>query len=423
MRIQRYLAPTAAPVSWEDVFRGCLGLLAGQRFLARFQEELKEYFGVKHVFLLASGKVALATTIRALSVASSRRKVVIPAYTCFTVPSAVIRGGGHVALCDVNPRTLDYAFDDLERVVDRQTLCIVVPHLLGQRANIKRVRDIAETHGVAVVEDAAQAMGVKEGERFLGTQGDVGFFSLGRGKNLSAGSGGILLTNSDQIATAVTVVIQEMPEPSLLQRVLNLAMIVAMKLLIHPRLYWFPAGLPFLGLGETHFDLDFPMQRLDGVRAGLLGTWRQRLLYSNEGRASKGRAYETTLPPATRTLDPERPPTSMRLRFPLILPNAEQKSALCRQGKQEGIGVSGLYPSPISEIPQLQSEFEGQCFPGAKVLADQLITLPVHHYVELPDIQAICQAVDNVLQREIPTSQSQTMMAPTMRPNNRQELL
>lgn len=410
MKIHRYLAPTAALVSWADIFRGCFGLVWGRRYRAKLEAELKQYFGIKHVFLFSSGKVALATTIRALSMNSSRRKVLIPAYTCFTVPSAVIRGGGQVALCDVDPRTLDFVFDDLKRALDRETLCVVVPHLLGQRANLERVRDIAAAHGAVVVEDAAQAMGVKDGEHFLGTKGDVGFFSLGRGKNLSAGSGGILLTQSEKIAEAVQAVIREMPEVSPPERVLNLATMAAMKLLIHPRLYWLPAGMPFLGLGETHFDLDFPMQRLDGVRAGLLRAWRQRLVRSNEQRASKGQAYESALSTEARTLDPGRSKASMFLRFPLVLPKAEQKSRLCSQAEYKRLGVSGLYPSTISEIPQLQSAFEGRRFPGAKALAERLVTFPVHHYVEPRDVQTICRVVGNMIQSVTPAVQSQSMV-------------
>ena len=402
---------------------GCLGLIVGQRFLTKREVELKQYFGVKHVFLLASGKTALATTVRALSAISPRRKVVIPAYTCFTVPSAVIRGGGHVELCDVNPHTLDFVFADLERVVDRETLCIIVPHLLGHCANVQRVRDLAAALGVAVVEDAAQAMGVKDEDRFLGTQGDVGVFSLGRGKNLSAGSGGILLTNSDQIASAVAAVIQEMPEPPLLHQVFNLMMMVAMKVLIHPRLYWLPAGLPFLGLGETHFDLDFPLQRLDGVRAGLLRAWQQRLMRSNVERAIKGQAYNMALPPEMKTLVPGQVQTSTLLRFPLLLPGGEHKSALCRQSKQDGMGVSGLYPSVIAAIPQLRSAFDGRSFPGAETLAERLITLPVHHYVQPQDIQAICRAVSNVIQREMPLNQSHALAVQSEGHGERQVLL
>ena len=73
-------------------------------------------------------------------------------------------------------------------------------HLFGIPSDVDRTRRICEEKGIFLVEDAAQAMGVEHGGRKLGTLGDVGFFSLGRGKNISCGSGGIILTSSADIA-------------------------------------------------------------------------------------------------------------------------------------------------------------------------------------------------------------------------------
>ena len=200
MRMQRHLAPTAAPVSVADLGRAILGLFQAQRYRLRLETELKRYFGVGHVFLLSSGKAALATIVEAFAATSSRRKVVIPAYTCFSVPSAIMRVGCEVMLCDVDPHTLDFDFDHLQRIVDNQTLCIVSPHLLGQTADIRRAKAIANPWEVPVIEDAAQAMGRKTTEGWVGTMGDVGFFSLGRGKNVTAGSGGVIVTSSSDLA-------------------------------------------------------------------------------------------------------------------------------------------------------------------------------------------------------------------------------
>lgn len=401
MRIQRHLAPTAAPVSFEDVTRAVLGLVRGKTCRAWLEEDLKRYFGVKHVFLFTSGKAALATTILALAAGSSRRKVVIPAYTCYTVPSAIIRGGGQVALCDVDPHTLDYVFDDLKRVVDQETLCVVVPHLLGQVANVQRVKEIAAPYGAYVVEDAAQAMGGKQADRFLGTQADIGFFSLGRGKNVSAGSGGILFTQSGTIAAAIQSLYQDLPTPSLGKQLLNIATMAATIFLIRPGLYWLPAGLPFLGLGETHFDLAFPVQRMDGSRAGLLLTWRQRLERSNEERRTRTHDYEVYLSSETLTFPPIRSAHSVYLRFPLVLPTAEQKAALCGLGTARGLGISGLYPEPISEISALRPGCKGQRFPGAEILARRMVTLPAHHFVEQKDVIRACSAVREVVDSEV----------------------
>jgi len=399
MRIQRHLAPTAAPVSVADLGRAILGLFQAQRYRVRLEAEIKRYFGVKHVFLLSSGKAALTMILRVLAATSARRKVIIPAYTCFSVPSAIMRAGCEVVLCDVDPRTMDFKFGQLEQLADRETLCIVCPHLLGQAADIQQAQAIAAPRGVAIVEDAAQAMGGKQNTRWLGTQGDIGFFSLGRGKNLTAGSGGVIITNSDHLADQLMTDYRDLPEQSLSGGIANVLGVVAMKLLIHPQRYWLPAGLPFLGLGETIFDREFPLHRLDGMRAGLLATWQQRLEQSNEQRRRNSRLYLDQFQRDSEALGPARDVHTAYLRFPVIMPTVEQKRELCAAANEQGLGVSPLYPTPISEIPELKASFAKERFPGAEVLAERLVTLPVHYYVDRSDIEDICSALYAVVSR------------------------
>lgn len=397
MRIQRHLPPTAAPLSLADLGRSILGLFQSRRYRARLEMELKRYFGVRHVFLLTSGRAALATIVEAFVAISSRRRVVIPAYTCFSVPSAIVRAGGQVVLCDVDPHTLDFDFDQLQGIVDSETLCIVSPHLLGQIADIRRIKAIAKPFGVRVIEDAAQAMGQKTTEGWVGSMGDVGFFSLGRGKNITAGSGGVIITNSDEVADGLAKVYAKVAEESLARQVINGIMVCAMTFLIHPRVYWLPASLPFLGLGETIYDLTFPIRRLDGLRAGFLNNWRRRLEDSNEDRTHHTILYLMNFLREEAKLDPIRRPGTAYLRLPVVMPTAADKQGLCIAGKDLGLGVSTLYPSPISCIPELKAQFQGQQYPGADTLADKLMTLPVHHYVTKQDIEKICRALHSMV--------------------------
>ncbi len=393
MKLQYHLAPTAAPLSWMDIGRATLGLVCKGRYRHLVEKEMRQFFGVKHLFLLSSGKAALATILHALASRTPRRKVIIPAYTCYSVPSAIVRAGCNVALCDVDPHTLDFDFPRLTSIVDADTLCIVSPHLLGQIADIERTQAIAKHYGVPIVEDAAQALGGRHNGRWLGTQGDIGFFSLGRGKQLTAGSGGIILTNSDDMAGSLRNVCQEVPEASIYDQVTNLFSVVAMKLLIHPWLYWLPAGLPFLKLGESIFDVNFSIHRLDESRAALLLSWRQRLDQSTEARSKRIEEY-------LHQFNSEvEPPASIRriktayLRLPVIMPSAGEKRRLCVLAADKGFGVSALYPSPISKIPELMMFFEQERFPGAELLAERLVTLPVHAYVAVPDIRRICELI------------------------------
>lgn len=397
MKIQRYLTPTAAPLSGRDLLRGCLGLFHGRAVRATREAEFARYFGVKYAFALSSGKAALTTILQACAAVSPRRKVIIPAYTCFSVPSAVVRAGCEVVPCDVDPETLDYRFSDLQALVNDEVLCVVSPHLLGQAADITRVKEIARPYGIPVVEDAAQAMGGAQEGRRLGTQADVGFFSLGRGKNVTAGSGGIILTNADWLGDALAKRCQEIPEAPWGSRVRACIEAVVTALLIHPLLYWLPAGLPGLGLGDTKFEPDFPLHRLDSMRASLLAGWQSRLECSNAERLHRSQDLLDVAQGRIGMLGPDRRRATVYLRVPVILPTAEMKVRACHLSAEMGLGVSGLYPSPVSDIPAVRMSCGNRRFPGAQVLAERLVTCPVHHYVTHQDIVLVIGALRRVI--------------------------
>ncbi|NWF73549.1 MAG: DegT/DnrJ/EryC1/StrS family aminotransferase [Nitrospirae bacterium] len=393
VKVQRHLPPTAAPLGLPDLVKGVVGLLRPARACAKLESELKSYFGVRHVFLLTSGKAALATVLKSMKARSSRRQVIIPAYTCYSVPAAVHKAGLEVVLCDVNPHSLDFDLAKLQATVGENTLAIVTPHLFGQPADLKSVTAIAKPSGVFVIEDAAQAMGGRDRGQWLGTQGDVGFFSLGRGKNVSAGSGGVIVTNSDSVADGLSIVYKGLPVEPVSGLLANALTVVATKMLLHPLLYWLPAGLPFLGLGETKYSLDYPVCRMDGMRAGLLSSWRSRLEESNRCRIKTSQLFRRRLPLFVQTCGADPSDQSAYLRLPLLLPTAQQKAALCLIAKNCGLGVSASYPAPVSMIPEVASTYQSQRFPGAEALAARLVTLPLHCYVTEDDVDRIAMAV------------------------------
>lgn len=393
MKVQRHLPPTAAPLCLPDLVKGIVGLLRPARACAKLESELKSYFGVRHVFLLTSGKAALATVLNSMKARSSRRQVIIPAYTCYSVPSAVHKAGLEVVLCDVDPHSLDFDLAELQAVVGENTLAIVTPHLFGQPADLKSIKAIAKSSGVFVIEDAAQAMGGRDRGQWLGTQGDVGFFSLGRGKNVSAGSGGVIVTNSDSMADALSVVYKELPAEPASGLLANALAVVATKVLLNPMLYWLPAGLPFLGLGETRYSLEYPVCRMDGMRAGLLSSWRSRLEESNRCRIKTNQLFRRRLPLFAQIRATSPSDQSAYLRLPVLMPTAHQKAALCLIAKDYGLGVSASYPAPVSVIPEVASTYQSRRFPGAEALAARLVTLPLHRYVTENDVDRIALAV------------------------------
>jgi dTDP-4-amino-4,6-dideoxygalactose transaminase len=381
MMPQRTLSPTAAPISFWDLIGAASGLWGGVKYRARLAQELKVKFSVREVFLVSSGKAALTLILKALAASSGRRRVIVPAYTCFSVPSAIVRAGLEVVLCDIEPETLDFNFAELEGLINEEVLCVVPTHLFGRPADVDRVRRLCEGKDIVVVEDAAQAMGGESGGRLLGTLGDVAFFSLGRGKNLTCGTGGIILTRSLSVAEKIIPEYETLPEAPRSEVVQNWLEMVMMRFFIHPLLYWLPAGLPFLRLGETVFDTDFSIYRMDEVRARQLQGWERRLAQANRERSARAGWLIDGLDLHRRGITPITGKEAIYLRLPVMVRDRETKEAVCRQSREVGAGLSPSYPATIQEIPDLAGRLAVRKCAGAQEVVDRLVTLPTHQFV------------------------------------------
>lgn len=222
----------------------------------------------------------------------------------------------------------------------------------------------------------------------LGALGHVGFFSLGRGKNVTAGSGGIVVTNSEQIGAALATEYRNLERPGPGQEVADLVRVALMALFVHPALYWLPAGLRFLRLGETRFEPGFPVLRLSRVSAGVSRNWRERLVAANETRIRAARYFGRRL--RLPNMDGTEIPY---LRVPVLMRSREERDKAYAAGTRRGLGISLMYPTPINEIEAIRGHFNGQSFPAAGMLAERLLALPTHHLVDGMAREAICDVV------------------------------
>lgn len=389
MKIQRTLPPTAAPIPLKHLLRAPIGLFSGVKYRDQLKEDLKDRFSAHAVFLLSSGKAALTLILKALAAGSRRRRVVIPAYTCFSVPSAIVKAGLEVVLCDVDPETLDFKFDELESLVDDDVLCVLSTHLFGFTADVARTKGLCGDHGIVVVEDAAQAMGAQSGVDQAGTMGDVAFFSLGRGKNLTSGTGGIILSFSSAITELMETEYRQVPEPPVRDTIFNWIETALMKVFIHPGLYWFPTGLPFLGLGETKFYTDFPIFRMDELRACLLQDWSDRLDQTNRARRATAHRLMEDLGLGRWDVRTSGISESAYLRLPLLMRDRSAKESACKRSREVGAGISPNYPTTVQDIPQLADRIAVRPVPGAQNIVDRLVTVPTHRFVERQDIRKL----------------------------------
>lgn len=335
-----------------------------------------------------------------------REQVVIPAYTCYSVPASIRRAGLHARLCDLGPYSLDFDFSELETLIKSggpflntdgsrnldpgPPLAVMPTHLFGIPANVGGVKDVCAAWDIPVIEDAAQAMGQRDASgKKLGTLGDVGFFSLGRGKAFSAVSGGVIITNHELIGETIRTNVQKMPLPGPMASFEALYKALVLAVFLHPSLYWIPRGLPFLKLGQTVFEPDFPIQGLTPFQAGLSSGWAENLMGSMRVRVDNVQAWAEKVrhDRFLTFVEPGRP--LPLLRFPLLCRNSDDAGAILTSPKAGELGIMPGYPRSINRIPDIAPEFAGQDYPRAQACAEALITLPVHQYLTWADQQNI----------------------------------
>ena len=363
------------------------------------EREFARAFQVRKALAVSSGKAALTLALRALATLSSRTKVIIPAYTCYSVPSSIRKAGLDAVACDLDEGSFDYDYSKLAALIGNDSLCVVSVHLFGIPSDTARLKEICHARGAFVIEDAAQALTDGGAGRTLGTVGDVGVFSLGRGKNITCGSGGVILTDSEEIAAALDQVTSATPPARLADDVETLVTLAFLSWFILPYLYWIPAGLPFLRLGETIFHDDFPIRWLSDFQAQILQGWRERLRDLETGRREQSAYYFANLDAMTRIYGREQPARMARgvplLRFPLLVANADVKRRVLSERGGSALGMSGMYPDTVASIPQLAGHLPAGRFPRAEEIATTLVTLPTHPLVSNSDRSRICALVNS----------------------------
>jgi dTDP-4-amino-4,6-dideoxygalactose transaminase len=165
-----------------------------------FEREFATWLGAEHAVGVATGTDAIELALRALGVGPGD-EVITQANTCVPTVAAIERSGATPVLCDAEPAAATIDPASLEAAITPRTVAVVPVHLYGQCADLDAVGAIAERHGLAVVEDCAQATGAEFRGRPAGTVGAIGCFSFYPSKNLAAlGDAGAVVTSDPALA-------------------------------------------------------------------------------------------------------------------------------------------------------------------------------------------------------------------------------
>ena len=168
-----------------------------------FEREMTERIGSRHAIGVSSGTDALLVAMMALGIGPGD-EVITSTYSFFATAGCIARLGARPVLVDVDPQTFNIDVDGVRASLGPRTRAIVPVHLFGQCAELAPLLELSATHGVPLVEDAAQAIGAVYHGRQAGTFGALGCFSFFPSKNLGAfGDGGLVTTDDDGLAASV----------------------------------------------------------------------------------------------------------------------------------------------------------------------------------------------------------------------------
>ena len=173
--------------------------ITGGEKVKEFEGKIAELCRVKHAIAVCNGTLALYVGLRILGIGEGD-EVIVPDFTFIASANSVVMAGATPVFVDIDAKTFNIAPECTERAITPKTKAIMPVHIYGQSADMDAIGEIAKRHGLYVIEDAAQGIGVTFNGKPVGGFGEVGCLSFYADKTMTTGEGGMVLTNDDELA-------------------------------------------------------------------------------------------------------------------------------------------------------------------------------------------------------------------------------
>ncbi|MGH9548166.1 MAG: DegT/DnrJ/EryC1/StrS family aminotransferase [Terriglobales bacterium] len=394
----RELPPTAGlPLAWSD-------LLALAQELD-FAKALCDFLSVPAVQIESSGSACLVVALETLKKMSARRNVIVPGYTCPLVPIAVAQAGLNLVVCDTAHNSFNFAPENLKQLCDDQTLCIVPTHMGGLVAYLEPALALARATGAYVIEDAAQVLGARMGERAAGTAADIGFYSLSVGKGLSTFGGGILVAADATMRDALAQTGRRLARANSAYELKHLALLAGYFLFYNPLgltaaygadlRHWLKKGNLVRAVQEE-FPLQIPLHEV--------GTWRRRIgasalrrlpaMIAANAQQGRERAKQLSALPGLTVLQ-EFPGTAGTWPFLMVLfEREENRDRALEQLWQAGLGVTRLFIHDLCGYEYLRPVVPRSSLANASSFAARMLTISNTPWSSAHDFERIIHVLN-----------------------------
>jgi dTDP-4-amino-4,6-dideoxygalactose transaminase len=216
-----------------------LELLTARSHHGNSVEELEQTIAkrvdVKYATAMPMARVGIYFAVKALI--KPGQKVILSPYTISDVVNMVVCAGGVPLFADIERETCNIDAAEVDRLINNETGAVMVTHFYGLACDIERIAQICRTHGVPLIEDAAQAFGVRVNGRAVGTFGAAGIYSAGMYKNVNSFLGGIVVTNSEALKQKIDREIKALPYQPLVGYLKRVMQALAAELITFPPLF------------------------------------------------------------------------------------------------------------------------------------------------------------------------------------------
>ena len=375
--IVRQQLPVASPIAPWALVQAIGPALRSSDIQSNVADQIARRFGASRSILTDSGTSALVLALR-LAVGEGGT-IAFPAYGCVDLAAAASFAGVHVRLYDTDPHTLNADLESLEHTLRRGVDAVLIAHLYGYATDVPAIASLCASYGVQVIEDAAQAAGGELCGKRLGSFGPLTVLSFGRGKGLTCGSGGALLSHETAWTDNLDRAARMLAPPAAGWN--QLGTTTVQWLIGRPSVYAIPANIPGLRLGEMIYRQAHEPRALSNAAASLLDAALRSAERELERR--RANASELTIVAApredARIVQPINGARPGFLRFP-VLDFGDRRPA-------PRLGILRGYPRALPEQPELVARLmPGEpSMPGALELRRHLFTLPTHSLVTSSD--------------------------------------
>ncbi len=341
------------------------GWLAHGPEVEAFEREFAEYIGVDYAVAVANGTAALDLLLKAYRIREGDEVITTP-FTFIATANAVLYQGARPVFADIDPVTFNIDPERVLELVTPRTRAVIAVHLYGHPADMRALREIAEDHGLILIEDAAQAHGALCCGRRVGSLGDAAAFSFYPTKNMTTGEGGMVVTNDRAVAERVRLLRNH-------------------------------------GQAEKylHVELGYNL-RMTSIAAAIGRVQLRRLEWMNARRRENAEEMTRILRGVEGIVPPAEMPWARHVYHQYVIRVTGgfplSRDELARRLRERGIGTAVHYPRTVPEQPLYRRLGIGcpRGCPEAERAAREVLSLPVHPGVSREEARMIAETVAEI---------------------------